>query len=211
MSHDLKTPLSSIYGYAMMLNSGHDWSKQEVKDFATTMTEKAAYMDELINDLTYTYQLKNEGVQLNKEEIVLQDYLQNYLKQECSHQHVQLESLAVPTVQIDPVRFERVLNNIVGNAIKHNPEGTPIYLQIAEVDNFVTLTVRDEGIGMPAEQLDNLFNRYYRGTNTTTDKTGTGLGMTIAKQLIEAHGGKVRATSANQKGTSVVIYLLKVS
>ncbi|PIC85283.1 hypothetical protein CSV72_14275 [Sporosarcina sp. P20a] len=206
LSHDLKTPLSSIYGYSVMLESSHEWTSEEVQKFASVMKEKASYMDTLINDLTYTYQLKNDGVLIEMEKIELWEFIHEYASQ------IEAETVNFPEVgasirvAIDPKRFSRVLDNVIGNAIKHNPDGTPIHVDINLEDNLVLLEVRDEGIGMSQNMMENLFDRYYRGTNTTSGDTGTGLGLTIAKQLVEAHGGKISVDS-NKKGTTITIWL----
>ncbi|QTD39980.1 sensor histidine kinase KdpD [Sporosarcina sp. Te-1] len=206
LSHDLKTPLSSIYGYAVMLESNHQWSSDEVRGFAKTMMEKAGYMDALINDLTYTYQLKNDGVQLDKKNIELYEYIRSYVERRDWRNPIFIEGEKRGHVLIDPSRFERVLDNLIGNASKHNPPETVIHLQLASRSEWIELVIRDEGAGIPPEVMDHLFNRYYRGTNTTTDESGTGLGLTIAKQLIEAHGGEVQVGTSS-KGTEIAIRL----
>ncbi|REB11624.1 sensor histidine kinase [Sporosarcina sp. BI001-red] len=209
LSHDLKTPLSSIYGYSVMLESSHNWTGEEVKKFASVMQEKANYMDALINDLTYTYQLKNDGVLIEIEKIELGKFIHEYARK------IETETVNFPEVgasfyvAIDPRRFTRVLDNVIGNAIKHNPEGTPIHVDINLENDWVLLEVRDEGIGMSPTMMENLFDRYYRGTNTTSGDSGTGLGLTIAKQLVEAHGGKISVDS-NNYGTTITIRLLHV-
>lgn len=206
LSHDLKTPLSSIYGYAVMLESNHQWSSEEVRGFAKTMMEKAGYMDALINDLTYTYQLKNDGVQLEMKNMELHEYISRYVERRDWQNPIVIEGEKKGHVFIDPSRFERVLDNLIGNASKHNPPETVIHLQLASQQEWIELVIRDEGAGIHPEVIDHLFNRYYRGTNTTTDESGTGLGLTIAKQLIEAHGGEVQVFSSSE-GTEIVIRL----
>ena len=206
LSHDLKTPLSSIYGYSVMLSSDHEWTIEEVQNFASVMKEKASYMDELINDLTYTYQLKNNGVLLQKERVEVWKYIMEYLRRN------DVKNIRLPErgghlyVSIDPKRFERVLDNLIENAVTHNPVNTQVHISISQAGNSVLLKVRDEGEGISIEAVENLFNRYYRGTNTTSDSTGTGLGLTIAKQLVEAHNGRIHVNS-NKMGTIVVIRL----
>ena len=209
LTHDLKTPLSSIYGYSVMLNSDHEWTGKEVKKFALVMKEKAEYMDELINDLTYTYQLKNNGVLLKKEHIELREYIKGFAGLQ-NLETVNLGRMDGPVyVSIDPKRFGRVLDNVIGNAVNHNPVNTPIHISILREDDSVLLKVRDEGKGMSPEVVRNLFDRYYRGTNTAADGTGTGLGLTIAKQLVEAHGGRIHVKS-NKLGTIITIKLLLI-
>ncbi|MEG0473050.1 MAG: ATP-binding protein, partial [Solibacillus sp.] len=100
-------------------------------------------------------------------------------------------------VFFDSKLLARVLDNIVGNAIKHTPKGTKVYIEIEKKKARVYLHVRDEGNGIPTEELENLFDRYYRGTNTTSEVSGTGLGLAISKQLVEAHAGQIHVESGD--------------
>lgn len=208
LSHDLKTPLSSIYGYSVMLGSDHEWTSKEVQKFASVMQEKAGYMDDLINDLTYTYQLKSDGIVLEKERTELGEYVRGYVKRN-SLGELRIHEVESIFVSIDLKRFGRVLDNVIGNAVKHNLAQTPIHMSVTSNADTVLLQVRDEGVGMSAGVLENLFDRYYRGTNTTSDGSGTGLGMAIAKQLVEAHGGWIHADSGHE-GTTITISLPRV-
>jgi len=197
LSHDLKTPLSSIYGYSAMLNSDYEWSQQEVRHFAATMQEKATYMDALIKDLTYTYQLKNKAITLTREAINLKDWLPQFSDEEVE---VQVREPAI--IEADKLLMQRVLDNIITNAKKHTPAHTRVLVKAQEN----VITVRDFGTGIPQHELDNLFERYYRGTNTTSDSSGTGLGLAITKQLVELHGGTITVNS-NEQGTLFTITL----
>lgn len=210
LSHDLKTPLSSIYGYSKMLSSkDYEWSQDDVRKFAVTMQEKAEYMDVLIEDLTYTYQLKNNAIVISKEEVYLNAFINTYVKNSAS-ENVKMEQMNSEIhILADSILLKRILDNIVGNAEKHTSEGTSIYLQITELAYKVQLQIRDEGQGIPKEELDNLFNRYYRGTNTTSEASGTGLGLAITKQLVEAMDGEITVQS-NSSGTVVIVVFPKL-
>lgn len=207
LSHDLKTPLSSIYGYSTMLSSdNYAWSNEEVKSFAKIMQEKSTYMNALIEDLTYTYQLKNNAISIEKINVNLFEFVKAYSSKSVWKDIQDPIGDEGAQVYIDPKLFERVLDNLVGNAIKHTPEGTKVLLIIEQNKDNVLLTIKDEGKGIPIEELENLFNRYYRGTNTTTEVSGTGLGLAIAKQLVEAHNGDIQVESS-EFGTIVTITL----
>ncbi|MCZ8540730.1 sensor histidine kinase [Psychrobacillus psychrodurans] len=207
LSHDLKTPLSSIYGYSTMLSSdNYAWSNEEVKSFAKIMQEKSTYMNALIEDLTYTYQLKNNAISIEKINVNLFEFVKAYSSKSVWKDIQDPIGDEGAQVYIDPKLFERVLDNLVGNAIKHTPEGTKVLLIIEQNKDNVLLTIQDEGKGIPIEELENLFNRYYRGTNTTTEVSGTGLGLAIAKQLVEAHNGDIQVESS-EFGTIVTITL----
>ncbi|MGE7932174.1 sensor histidine kinase [Viridibacillus arvi] len=210
LSHDLKTPLSSIYGYSKMLSSkDYEWSQEDVRKFAVTMQEKAEYMDALIEDLTYTYQLKNNAIAISREEVYLNAFINEYVKNTTSENVVMEQMNSEIHILADSILLKRILDNIVGNAEKHTSEGTSIYLQITELENKVKLQIRDEGQGIPKEELDNLFNRYYRGTNTTSEASGTGLGLAITKQLVEAMDGEISVQS-NSFGTVVIVVFPKL-
>ncbi|MGF9979588.1 HAMP domain-containing sensor histidine kinase [Viridibacillus arvi] len=210
LSHDLKTPLSSIYGYSKMLSSkDYEWSQEDVRKFAVTMQEKAEYMDALIEDLTYTYQLRNNAIVISREEVNLNAFINEYVKNTTS-ENVKMEQMNSEIhILADSILLKRILDNIVGNAEKHTSEGTSIYLQITELDNKVQFQIRDEGQGIPKDELDNLFNRYYRGTNTTSEASGTGLGLAITKQLVEAMDGEISVQS-NSSGTVVIVVFPKL-
>lgn len=207
LSHDLKTPLSSIYGYSTMLSSNdYEWSDTEVKHFAKTMQEKATYMDALIEDLTYTYQLKNNAIALHKIDLNLFDFIVCYVNSSVWSELQQPTGHREAHVFFDPKLLARVLDNIVGNAIKHTPKETKVFIEIEKKKAHVYLHVRDEGNGIPTEELENLFDRYYRGTNTTSEVSGTGLGLAISKQLVEAHAGQIHVDSGDN-GMIVTIVL----
>ena len=200
LSHDLKTPLSSIYGYSTMLASGdYEWSNDEMRTFAQTMQEKATYMDALIQDLTYTYQLKNKAIKLDKVSLALNTWLLQFAdKQVCVHVHGDV------ILDADELLLKRILDNLITNAKKYTPNGTKVSVEAQNTQEGVMLTIADQGPGIPQTELDNLFERYYRGTNTTDDTTGTGLGLAITKQLIDLHNGTIRVNS-DATGTIFVV------
>lgn len=200
LSHDLKTPLSSIYGYSTMLTSEeYEWTKDEMRIFAQTMQEKATYMDALIQDLTYTYQLKNKAIQLDKVLLPLAIWLPQF-----ADEQVCVKVYGDVLLQADELLLKRIMDNLITNAKKYTPEGTKVVVEAQHTGKEVMLTIADQGPGIPQEELDNLFERYYRGTNTTDDTTGTGLGLAITKQLIDLHNGTISVRSG-QDGTIFVL------
>jgi len=102
--------------------------------------------------------------------------------------------------------FTRIIDNMISNAIKHNPTNTKIAIIVQkESDHYFTVRIQDNGIGMDSSTLDQLFERYYRGTNSEENTSGSGLGMSIAKQLTVAHGGEIAASSIPGEGTVIVL------
>ncbi|KZO01063.1 sensor histidine kinase [Pseudobacillus badius] len=215
LSHDLKTPLSSIAGYTNMLQSDqYDWTEEEKKSFIQTISEKSNYMMKLIEDLTLTYRLRNDSLPIVKQPVDLNEFIRRTVIHYINMAEYEPfifqfepypEQLLAP---IDPKWFQRVLDNLIMNALKYNPAGTTIQLSVTMIEQeLVMITIDDDGIGMDHETLDKLFQRYYRGTNTTDPSSGTGLGMAITKQLIKLHGGSINVKSAPSEGTSIRILL----
>ncbi|WP_166240272.1 sensor histidine kinase [Paenibacillus turpanensis] len=215
ISHDLKTPLSSISGYAQMLESAdYTWSVEETREFAATIAEKSKYMMELLEDLTLTYQLKNHALPHERESIELNEFIRRTVIQFVNDPaNSEMRFVFQPHdgdawASVDPKWFQRIMNNLIANAIKHNPLGTSITVSVASIETYLlSISVADDGKGMDQETQDKLFQRYYRGTNTGETESGSGLGMAITKQLVQLHGGSIQVKSAPNEGTAIRILL----
>ncbi|MGP7818080.1 sensor histidine kinase [Niallia sp. 01092] len=215
LSHDLKTPLATISGYAEMLKSKqYSWREEEVKAFSSTIAEKSTYMKELLEDLTITYQLKNEALPIAKEKVDMNEFIRriviHYINDPTSDDKEFIFHPYHQTVEasIDPKWFQRIIDNLIANAMKYNPAQTTITVSVTLIEqHLVVITIKDNGKGMDNETLAKLFNRYYRGTDTTSSDNGTGLGMAITKKLVELHGGSINVKSQLNEGTTVRIIL----
>lgn len=215
LSHDLKTPLASISGYAQMLESdSYGWTEKETRDFAIIISEKSAYMMDLLEDLTLTYRLKNQALPMAKEEVDINEFIRRTL----IHYINDLANSGMKFVfhpykgsviaALDPKWFQRVVDNLLANAVKYNPPGTRITVSVSMIEQHLAIiTIEDDGAGMDSETLDKLFQRYYRGTHTRDSGSGTGLGMAITKQLVQLHGGSINVKSSPHEGTTVRIFL----
>src|SRR5690606_8889093 len=105
---------------------------------------------------------------------------------------------------IDPKWFQRIVDNLIANAVKYNPSGTTITVALSTIEQHLFIVrIEDDGTGMDAKTLNKLFDRYYRGSNTLDSGNGSGLGMAITKQLIGLHGGSIKVTSEVGRGTTV--------
>jgi len=214
ISHDLRTPLSTMQGYGVLLESGqYDWSKEELMEIGQTIREKSHYMLNLIEDFSLSFQLKNKHGQIIFEKTEMNQFLKeiliNYQRDKTLADYTfQFKGLNQSTfLSINQKLFKRMIDNLIYNAIKHNPKGTIIwvYLEKNQEKNMLTITIEDNGIGMDKETLKHLFTRYYRGTNTDERSDGTGLGMSIAKQIADLHKGMISVQSEKNKGTTVTI------
>ncbi|MEK3741994.1 HAMP domain-containing sensor histidine kinase [Brevibacillus sp. FSL K6-0770] len=213
LSHDLKTPLSSIFGYATMLESEqYEWGRAEVNQFGRTIREKADYMNGLIEDLNLTYRLKNHALPLMKEPVSVVEAIRRMTadlvnEPSASGHEIEFEAQEEKIVALlDPKWFSRIVINILTNAIRHTPKGTLVRVEVslAAPDSFA-VRIADNGPGMDEKTKASLFERYYRGGHTKEDTSGTGLGMAIAKQLVLAHAGNIEVKSEPGKGTEVVM------
>ncbi|WGU97133.1 HAMP domain-containing sensor histidine kinase [Paenibacillus dendritiformis] len=214
LSHDLKTPLASIVGYARMLEAKqYDWSREEVAEFAGVMTEKAEWMDQLLQDLNLTYRLQSGTLPLQRERLCLDAWLEETLDDILDlPQHPKaLLHYRRPDIPVwfsfDPRYFRRIIENICMNAFLHNPPGTALTISFSARDDEDVLEFRDDGAGMDAETLSHLFTRYYRGLSTDRAAEGSGLGMAISRQLAEAHGCTLKASSEPGGGTVILLSL----
>lgn len=213
LSHDLKTPLSSIYGYATFLESEqYEWERGEVNQFGRTIREKADYMNGLIEDLNLTYRLKNHALPMVKHTVSIVEAIRRIVVDMVNDPSTSMHDIEFVTnaesitAEVDPIWFRRIIVNIMTNAIKYTPSGTHVLVEVQSMaaDRFV-VRIADNGPGMDETTLANLFERYYRGGHTKENTSGTGLGMAIAKQLVLAHGGEITVESKLGSGTVVMM------
>ncbi|ABX42355.1 sensor histidine kinase [Lachnoclostridium phytofermentans] len=213
ISHDIKTPLVSVKGYAEILSSGeYDCTKEEVREYSKIIEDKSDYIKELIDDLNLSTRLKNKVLILNKKNInivslvrgVAIDILNN---PQTSNVNIDFSATReVIELDIDEILIKRVITNILYNAIVHNDENVVIEIKVEKKDR-VNIFIIDNGKGIQEEELKHIFERYYRGTNTGKRHKGSGLGMAIAKDIVEAHSGVINLESEHLVGTKVEIIL----
>ncbi|EXY07437.1 MULTISPECIES: sensor histidine kinase [Bacillus cereus group] len=212
LTHDLKTPLSSIYGYALLLESDqYNWTDRDIQQFGSVMKEKSQYMTTLIDDLSLTYQLKNNSLPAQHVNIEINQFVQKVLLQFINNPTLQNQNIEfVPSSNkiqyfIEEKWFQRIIENLLVNAVKHNNETTNVIVKLSQNANSFTLSISDDGKGMDEKTKELLFERYYRGTNTEESNIGTGLGLAITKQLVHAHNGTISVDSALGKGTTIIL------
>lgn len=213
ISHDLRTPLSSIQGYGYMLeNAPQDWSQEELREMGTVIREKGDYMLELINDFSLVFRLRSE---IRPQELTRLDL--NELVRRCVLKYVNDATLDANfnyiggeealLVDGNAKWLQRLMDNLITNAVKHNPDGVNVEVRVERRPGGAAIVVADQGVGMDEETRCNLFERYYRGTNTEESMDGSGLGMSIAKAIVEAHRGRVNVWSEVGRGTTITVLL----
>lgn len=213
ISHDIKTPLVSIKGYAEILSSeDYEYTKEEVKEYSKIIEDKSNYIKDLIDDLNLSTRLKNKALALNLKNTnivslargVVIDILNN---PETSNVNIDFSALReVIEKDVDEILIKRVITNILYNAIVHNDKNVNIEVKVEKRDR-VHISIIDNGKGIKEEELKHIFERYYRGTNTGKRHKGSGLGMAIAKDIVKAHDGIINIESEFGVGTKIEIIL----
>jgi len=212
VTHDLKTPLSYIKGYAVMLRSEYNWNEADIRAFAKVIEEKSLYMEQLIDDLSIIYEFDKMQMPLNLHKIDLVAFLENVLEDMRQYPMVNEYSIHLNVnekndilLSSDKTLLKRALENIIMNAIQHNPTGTTIAVSVEAKNDSIIIEIHDDGVGMDDKTIQALFNQYYRGTVTDRSHLGSGLGMSIAKQFIEKQGGEIKVKSQINIGTTIKI------
>ena len=214
ITHDLKTPLSPIKGYAELLASENDFDRNTVQDYGKIVLKNVNHMEKLMNDLKLTYQLEAGAFPYVPQEIRIVRFLKELVIDIAndpvfSGREIEFESDMPETVlAVDPNLLQRAVQNIVINALVHNPVDTSVKVAVKkETENSFSVAICDNGNGMSENEMADLWNRYYRGTNTREKSEGSGLGLAIAKQIITLHNGEIMVKSQLGIGTEFVILL----
>ncbi|MBX9971699.1 cell wall metabolism sensor histidine kinase WalK [Cytobacillus firmus] len=209
VSHELRTPLTTMRSYLEALAEGA-WRDEEIApNFLDVTQNETERMIRLVNDLLQLSKMDSKDYRLTKD---WTDFIFFYNRiidrfEMTKQQNVTFER-KLPDhsafVEIDEDKLTQVLDNIISNALKYSPEGGKVTFSIEEKDEFIIVSVSDQGVGIPKENIDQIFERFYRVDKARTRKLGgTGLGLAIAKEMVEAHGGKIWAASTEGKGTTI--------
>ncbi|MGN0165274.1 MAG: sensor histidine kinase [Lachnospiraceae bacterium] len=212
ISHDLKTPLTAIKGYAEGLLDGVADTPEKQERYIKTIYSKACIMEELVEDLAYFSKLDNKMVAYNFTRVNLKEFIRDCvedMEMDMEVRHITLKESYTCSddirVIIDPDEIKRVLLNIIGNSIKYmDKQEGEICIRVLNDEDFAWITIQDNGRGIDAKDTPHVFERFYRADTSRGTKTGgTGLGLAIAKSIIEAHGGTITANSVKGVGTSI--------
>ena len=207
-AHELRTPLTSIQGFSEILLNKKNLTKKEIKRFLTYINDQAVNLASIVNDLLDISRIESgKGYSLHKVTCdineMINEIISYYDKQE--NKHTFKISLSSKTEEsfLDKDKIEQILKNIIDNAIKYSPKGDEIRITGIKENNDFKVSVQDQGIGMTSQQVDKIFDKFYRVDTSDSAPKGTGLGMTIVKYLVEVHGGKVCVESEIGRGTTV--------
>lgn len=210
VSHELRTPLTSIKAYTeALLDMATDDTQRE---FLGVVESESDRLLSLIEDLLNVARIESGRLHLTmttfEPRLLVEEILGVSKVQSTKHQIVKDIPENLPPIYADKDKLKEVLINLVNNAIKYSPNGGMVKIRMSEVEGNLRIDVSDEGIGIAKEHLDKVFDQFYRVDSSLTYKvSGTGLGLTIVKSIVEAHGGTVRVESEVGKGSTFTVLL----
>ena len=211
-AHELRTPLSSIMGYAELLRQTQDLGISQParhEEFISVIVEKSKMLSRLVGDLLDISKIESGSrLELQKKPALIRKTIANVIEhyQRNAPQHVfslRTDSALPETVVVDEVRIVQVLDNLLSNAVKYSPNGGLIELGVTAEDGKLHFSVVDRGIGMSEIELERVFDKYYRANPKKPSIQGLGLGMSIARDIVQAHGGEIKVNSTPGEGTRV--------
>jgi signal transduction histidine kinase len=205
VSHELRTPLASVLGFTALLLK-REFDPPTRRHYLGIVDVQARRLAALLEDFLDVQRIEHEGVDLDKEKVdlalLLDEQAQLYAAQSPKHR-LEVELAERPlTVRGDPNRLAQVVGNLLSNAIKYSPDGGTVELVAARSGEGVRIAVRDEGRGIPADQQSRIFTKFFRGDAGATGITGTGLGLAVSREIVEAHGGSIGFDTDPGEGTT---------
>jgi len=209
ISHELRTPLFSIQGFAKVLLEEENLDAEIREEFLKTIQRQAMQLSEMVNNLLDLSRIDEGKLELFKERVAMDDLIhQSLLKLQgfAHHRKVTLNSklpAMLPAIMGDRERLEQVLTNLIGNAIKFTGADGLVVISASQANDGLHIQVLDNGIGIPEEDLDQIFSRYYQAGNKHEGSAmGSGLGLHIAKKIVEEHGGRIWVESISGQGST---------
>jgi two-component system phosphate regulon sensor histidine kinase PhoR len=215
VTHELKTPLTSINGYAEMIASGITDEEETIK-FANTILKEGTRLLELIDQILNLSKIEGQVIESRVifEDIDLYEITKSIVsrfKDSVVSRNIQFNLYGESTIiEGNPSMIEDLISNLIDNAIKYNKVDGKVEINIFNKDMLAIINVKDTGMGIPKEDQDRIFERFYRVDKSRSKKiTGTGIGLSIVKHIVEYHKGKITLKSEVNKGTEIEISLPK--
>jgi len=211
VSHDLRSPLTSVMGYSELVERAGPLNNDQ-QDFLNRLRDGIQHITSLVNGLLDLgsveagFDTQREFVQLEGILRYTLDMLQGQVKAKRLKVHTEIIQ-PLPALRANPLRLRQVLDNIIGNAIKYSNLNGEVKIAIRSEADQVILQVTDEGLGIPPDDQQHIFDKFYRGSNISSEIEGSGLGLAIVKTIVEHHQGRIWVESAVGKGSSFFIVL----
>jgi two-component system, OmpR family, phosphate regulon sensor histidine kinase PhoR len=207
VSHEFRTPISSIKLIAETLIDGAPEDTEVYKDFLQRINVEVDKLTHMTNELTELSRMENKETTLDRNSLKIDGLVRQVvqrLQAQSDKKNLTLSmdiEPALPDLVIDQYRVEQVLLNIIHNAIKFTDAGGSIKVSVRKQDNNILFSVSDTGIGIPANEIQRIFERFYK-VNKARDDEGVGLGLAISRHIIAAHGGRIWVESVEGKGST---------
>ena len=215
ISHELRSPLGFIKGYTTtLLRDDTSWDQDTQHEFLQIIDQETDHLQQLIDNLLDSSRLQAGLLKMKHQHVRLDTLVKDVLAREKMH-HPDLEAEIVIKTDLEPIwgdpyRLAQVIENLVSNAVKY-AAGSKIWVTINQEKNQTRIDVADEGPGIPETYLGHIFERFFRSPDQSPNVHGSGLGLFICKQIIEAHEGTIFAESQVGKGTTIKIHLPRQS
>lgn len=212
-SHELRTPLTTIKGYTQLLSQTvNDLDPEERATYINAVLGEIERMMGLISELLDVSRIETNRLQIHPQPIQWIDFIDGRVSAfRVQHRQRTIRfDVGAPesTISVDPDRMRQVVDNLLSNALKYSPEGSDIDVQVVCADGFLTTSVTDHGIGIPEDELPHLFERFHRARNVSSRYYGgLGLGLYIARAIVEAHGGSITVRSEEGSGSTFTLTL----
>jgi signal transduction histidine kinase len=213
VSHELKTPLTSIQGFSQAMTDGSLQRPEDYTEAARIINDEAVRMRGLVDDLLYLSQVEAGEIVMHFDRFLPNELLLSTVERfdrRARQGDIRLlvQTTPTPEIEADARRIEQALANIVDNAVRHTPAGGAVTLRSSADDGHVRFAIHNTGSVIPPEHLSRIFDRFFQGDPARARADGnTGLGLAITREIVEAHGGSVDVTSSAEAGTEFVITL----
>ncbi len=208
VSHDLRIPLAIVHGYVGLLKDslvGYEDANANIQLSLDAIGRAVKRMDVMIDDLVLAARLEGGQWPIRCAPVDLSLLLWEFLERSAKAlevQRIQVElPTTVPVIQADADRLERILTNLISNALKYSDPGTPVSVQIQPLAGEVCVCVKDQGSGIAARDIPHLFEKFYRA-GSSRKAEGIGLGLFVTRLMVEAHGGRIWVESEVDKGST---------
>lgn len=213
VSHELRTPLTTMRSYLEALADGAIHDKELAPRFLDVTQNETERMIRLVNDLLKLSKMDSKDYEINRTWVDFVSFFNHIIDrfEMTKERHItfkrELPDKAV-FIKVDEDKLTQVIDNIISNALKYSPEGGQVTFRMKMLDDQIEISISDQGLGIPKENLEKVFERFYRVDKARTRRLGgTGLGLAIAKEMIGAHGGDIWARSVEGKGTTILFTL----
>jgi signal transduction histidine kinase/DNA-binding NarL/FixJ family response regulator len=211
VSHDLRSPLTTIYGYAELLERVGSLNDQQ-KEFTQKIRKGVKNITQMVNNLLDLERIDSYMI-TNREQVLLQNIIVSSietLERQIGDKKLDVSNTipaGLPSIRANPMQMQQLFDNLLGNSVKYTPEKGKIVLSARQEEDQIIIRISDSGIGIPTTDLPHIFEKFYRGSNVNEQVSGTGLGLAIVSRIIDAHNGRIWVESNQGKGSTFTIVL----